>query len=86
MKILQQVKEAIRAPHVFPGGYPIYAVMSDGEMLCPKCAKGNYKSIVFSTKHGLHDGWQAVGVDVLWEDEAYCAHCGDKLESAYGED
>ena len=34
MKILDQVKDAIRNPFAWPGGYPVYTVMSDGALLC----------------------------------------------------
>lgn len=82
-EILAQVKNAIRNPFAWPGGYPVYTVMRDGELLCSKCAKGNYRLIAQATKDDLGDGWQAAGADILWEGEEYCAHCGKELEPAY---
>ena len=82
---LEKVKDAIRNPFAWPGGYPVYTVMSDGELLCPDCARENYKLIVQATKDQLRDGWQAFGADVLYEGSAYCCHCNKELESAYGE-
>lgn len=82
-----QVKNAIRNPYVWPGGYPVHIVMSDGETLCSDCAKSNFRLIIQATKDDLHEPWQAEGADVNWEDEnAYCCHCNKKLESAYGDD
>ena len=79
------IKSAIREPSAWPGGYPRYAVLSDGEMLCRDCACENYRAILYSTRHDLGDDWQCVGVDVLWEGTESCAHCGKDLESAYGD-
>ena len=86
MKTLEQVKEAIRNSFVWPGGYPLYTVMSDGELLCPKCAKKNYRLIAEATKKKLNDGWKAEGAEILWEGLEYCGHCGKELECAYPED
>ena len=41
--IVEQVKQAIREPYAWPGGYPVYVVCSDGAMLCTTCAKDNFK-------------------------------------------
>ncbi len=87
IETLRAVKQAIRQPRAWPGGYPLYIVMHDGEALSCDAARREWKSIAFSTLHGLRDGWQALGVDVNWEDTAlYCAHTGERIESAYGED
>ena len=80
-------KNLIREPYAWPGGYPKYAVMSDCEALCAKCAKDNAKLIIRATRDNNHSGWGCAGVDINWEDtELYCAHCGDAIPSAYGED
>jgi hypothetical protein len=83
---LEQVKTAIRNPFAWPGGYPVYTVMADGELLCPDCARKEYRQIVQSTKNHYRDGWQAKGTLILWEGFDYCCHCNKELESAYGED
>ena len=84
--IVEQVKQAIREPYAWPGGYPVYVVCSDGAMLCAACAKDNFKKIAEATKKYYSDGWRAVGAAILWEGEEYCGHCGRLLESAYGEE
>ncbi len=80
------VKNAIRHPYAWPGGYPIYTVMSEGELLCPECARQNFRQIAEATRDGLRDGWQALGAEAYWEGaDQQCAHCGKDLPSAYGD-
>lgn len=81
-----ELRKAIRAKHAWPGGYPMFLVMSDGECLCMECARKEYKQIAYSNRHNLRDGWRSEAADINWEDtEMYCAHCNTKIESAYGE-
>ena len=84
---LNQVKQAIRQPFAWPGGYPVYTIMSDGEMLCADCARKHFRLIAEATKdrHDHHSGWKAYGADVYWEGEPmFCAQCNKELPSAYG--
>jgi hypothetical protein len=83
--IIEQVKHAIREPHAWPGGYPVYTVLSDGELLCAKCARAEFRQIVRETKQRLDGGWRAAGAEILWEGKESCAHCHEDLPSAYGE-
>ncbi len=81
-----EFKNFVREPYAWPGGYPKYALMNDGGCLCHKCAKDNAKLVIRSTRDGERDGWNCAGVDINWEDNAlYCDHCGELIESAYGE-
>ena len=84
---IEQLKAFIRSPYAWPGGYPLYAVMGDGEPLCKSCAPKEYKRIVRDTMEGFDSSFQVIGVDVNYEDsEMYCCHCNSKIESAYGND
>jgi hypothetical protein len=84
---LRQVKNAIRQPYAWPGGYPLYIVMSDGEALSCDAARDNWRSIVASTLGRWRDGWQAYGVDINYEDTSlFCAHTNARIESAYGDE
>ncbi len=84
-EILLAVKSAIRQPYAWPGGYPLYIIMVDGEALSIEAARDNWRSICHATLAGLRDGWQAAGVAINWEDTSlYCAHTGKQIESAYG--
>ena len=81
-----ELRKAIRAKYAWPGGYPMFLVMADGEALCMDCARKEYKQIAYANRHGLRDGWKTEGADVNWEDNnLFCAHCGAQIESAYGE-
>ena len=86
VEILRAVKRAIREPYAWPGGYPQYIVMADGEALSVKAARAEWPQIVRSTLQESRDGWAAAGVDTNWEDSTLtCAHTGESIESAYGE-
>lgn len=82
----KQVKEFIRQPYAWPGGYPLFAITSDGESLCKDCCRKEYVNIYRATRDKLRDGWQVEAIDVNWEcNDLCCAHCSEKIESAYGE-
>ena len=84
--ILRQVRSAIRSPYAWPGGYPVYTVMADGELLCAKCARSEYRQISEATRTNDRGGWAALGAEVYWEGaDVHCAHCNTALESAYGD-
>ena len=73
----------IESPCAWPGGYPMFAVTSDGAALCQSCCKSESRSI--GSTCGT-DGWAIAGLAVNWEDpDLYCDHCGDRIESAYAE-
>jgi hypothetical protein len=83
---LKAVKDAIREPWAWPGGYPKYLVMEDGEALSVGAAKAEFRTIVWAMFHG-DGGWSIAGVEVNYEDpDLYCAHTHDRIESAYAED
>ena len=84
-QILEKVKDAIRNPYAWPGGYPVYVVMADGELLCRDCACKHYRYIAYETNHPFSGGWESAGADILYEGTEYCGHCNCELESAYGE-
>ena len=47
----------------------------------------NFRQICRSTLQRARDGWAAYGVNINWEDPSlYCAHSGERIESAYAED
>jgi len=86
IEALRQAKHAIRNKYAWPGGYPLYIVTADGEALSYDAARTEWASIVYATLHGLRDGWRVLGADINWEDTAlFCAHTGERIESAYGE-
>lgn len=73
--------------YAWPGGYPRYFVMDDGEALSFAAAKANRRAILESTAGRINDGWCIAGVDINWEDASlYCAHTGERIPAAYCED
>jgi len=75
--------QLIQSPYAFPGGYPMFAVTSDGGALCKDCCKSESSSI--GTTYG-GDGWQVTGLSINYEDKnLYCDHCSQPIESAYGD-
>ena len=86
-KRTHEFKMFVRHPFAWPGGYPLYAVMTDGGIICRNCAKSEAKIIIRSTRDNERDGWNFADIDVNWEDEAlFCDHCGEQIASAYGDD
>lgn len=82
---IAELKDFIRQPYAWPGGYPKMLILGDCETVCPSCAKENYRLISEATRLGGLKEWAVFGVGVHWEGEAIeCAHCGALTESAYG--
>lgn len=70
-------------PYAWPGGYPLFGLFNDGGACCHHCAKSEREAIGTTTGS---DGWCLVAIDANWEDpDLYCAHCGNRIESAYAE-
>jgi hypothetical protein len=86
-KALADAKHVARNRYAWPGGYPLYGVMSDGGALCPCCIKSEFRNIAESTIKDYRDGWAFLGADINYEDPSlYCDHCNKRIESAYAED
>ena len=84
MNSTKQFKEFVRHPYAWPGGYPLRAVMADGECVCKTCAKDNAKLIIRATRDADRSDWDCAGVEVNWENaDITCAHCGEPIEAAY---
>lgn len=70
--------------YAWPGGYPIYYIVADCGVLCPKCAN-------MAEAEGLANNpddkqWHIVQADVNYEDNSlYCDHCSERIERAYAE-
>ena len=60
------------------GGYAWAAVMSDGDTMCPKCVRANYRQIFRATRDRLRDGWAVQGLANSGEAEEteFCCNCG----------
>lgn len=83
-KSLRLADQLVREPYAWPGGYPLYARMDDGGVVCRHCVEGERESMALTNGH---DGWCVVDLSVNWEDlELYCDCCGRAVEAAYGEE
>jgi len=73
--------------YAWPGGYPLFFITSDGAALSFDAVRENLRSVLWSMRNGVNDGWRVVGCDVNWEDASlFCDHTGNRIESAYTED
>ncbi|WP_422451915.1 hypothetical protein [Endozoicomonas sp. ALC066] len=83
-----RMRSTLRAgPYAWPGGYPLFFTTTDGASICFKCARSEYRLISDSIRNNFNDGWQVSFCTVNYENnDLFCDHCGEKIESAYGED
>jgi len=86
----QDLAKAYRSgPYAWPGGYPVYLRLSDGEVLCWDCFKSEYRQLVFDLDNECNTGWKPAAMFVLWENDVdeviptYCGHCSKVLDAAY---
>ena len=89
---LQQIKAQLRdGPWAWPGGYPKFFIMADGEALSFESARANWKEIVrahldkkAATGRCQMSDWFVLDCDINWEDESLtCAQSGKPIECAY---
>ena len=86
MKTANHVKEFIRQPYAWPGGYPLFAITDDGGALCKDCCRSEFRNIVDSIHTDCSDGWKVEAITVNWEDgDLACDHCAEHIESAYAD-
>lgn len=91
IKTISDFRKAIRnGPYAWPGGYPLYFVMADGEALSFAAAKAERRAIIEAisdkAKGYPNNGWVPAALDINYEDgELYCAHTNERIESAYAE-
>lgn len=92
IKTISDFRKAIRqGPYAWPGGYPLYFVMEDGEALSFASAKRERRNLIEAisdrAKGYPANGWMPVAVEINYEDgELYCSHTNERIESAYAED
>ena len=78
------VRDFIRQPYAWPGGYPMFALTDDCDTLCADCCKKEWQQVCRSTRNDSRDGWRVQAVTINWENpDMVCCHCGDYIESAY---
>ncbi len=78
-------------PYTSVGSYPVFWLTADGETLSHAACQANALRIARNIR--LHErgkwsetAWRVVAYDANWEDpKMYCAHTGERIESAYSE-
>lgn len=87
LELTRNLKSYIRTGYAWPGGYPMAIVFDDGGAVCMTCARNEWKSIAHDTiKDWKGTGWNAVGMQVLWEGGNHCDHCNECLDAYPAED
>jgi hypothetical protein len=74
--------------YAWPGAYPKFFIMSDGEPLSFDAAKDNKDLILEAyANDDRRDSWFVQGVSINWEDHTMlCCHTGKRIAPAYGDD
>lgn len=81
---IEQFQKDIQEPYAWPGGYPRFFVMHDGEALSFQAAQENQSLLELALKEDSNDGWRVVACEINWENhELYCCHSNKLIESAY---
>ena len=85
---MANLKNIIRNPYAWPGGYPHYFITADGAALSVESVRENFREICVAWfADDSSGGWLVAGYGINWEDSAlYCEHSGKRIESAYAED
>lgn len=76
----REAASTLRAGRFDPGGYPLLLVTDDAEALCFKCARKEWRQIVWAMLTKSNNGWRIIGCDVNEEGEQVrCCHCGESI-------
>jgi hypothetical protein len=91
MVTLAKIKDAIRSKYAWPGGYPLYLILTDGEALSIDSARENWRAIcaghIPSFEGPWKSDWHVAAIEVNWEKpDLYCVHSGERIVSAYAEE
>lgn len=73
----------------FPGGYPLFYVTGNSDVLCPDCANESHRNRAEMIADGDEEWADApiTDYDINYEDASlFCDNCGRRIEPAYGED
>lgn len=72
--------------YAWPGGYPVYYISSDEEILCPTCADKAYRNSKSLDDQHIIDIDRSYTAAVHYEGaDIICDECNAGIESAYGD-
>jgi len=81
---LSEVKSRLRTgPYVWPGGYPLFFVSTDGSTLSFAAVQQNWRQVVWDALNKADTGWTMDAVDVNWESDLSCDVNNTPIERAY---
>ncbi len=78
----------LQGSYAWPGGYPTYWIMADGEALMFNVAFTEAKLMLDALTHPEYrdDQWRPVALEINWEDpDLICCHTNERIESAYAD-
>ena len=84
-----QLKATLRAgDKTWPGFYPLFLIMADGEAMSFESARKEFRQIADAIRsNDTRSGWRVTGCEINYEDsELLCCHSGERIPSAYGDD
>lgn len=77
------IKEALRQPYTFPGGYTKRFSAYDA-YICADCVRKNLRAVFQDTTDNV-GGWN-LSVDIFWEGPMhFCGQCETEIHSEYGD-
>lgn len=81
-----ELKATLRAGEfAWPGGYPLFLLLSDGEALSYEGARKNLQCLYDALKTNSGNGWRVVGTGTNYEDtNLFCVQTGEPIQSAHG--
>jgi hypothetical protein len=85
LRNLHDIKAALRyGAFAWPGGYPLYFIMADGDLATFEGVLSEWKNVVADTMAGHRSCWVPVAVDANFETPGlYCSITGALIEAAY---
>ena len=89
IETISDFRRAVRnGKYAWPGGYPLFFITADCASLSFEAAKQERRQILEAIRDNANgSGWRVVACEINWEDaDLYCAHTGQRIESAYSEE
>lgn len=79
-------KACRHGPFAWPGGYPMFWLMSDGEACAFEVAKTERRNMLEAIARKDNSGWRPIALEINYENaDLVCAHTGARIPSAYSE-
>lgn len=65
----------------WPGGYKLYFLTRDGQVLCFGCVRRNLYNVISSIRDNCNDGWRVEYLinSAEIDDDEYCVECSANL-------